>query len=121
MQAFVLDLDPHNTPLATTSRATGDVPVRCSFCGISSIVPYSKKPRQTPVEIAIVFGAGRLGDVEQAGTILLASKRFRAVVTEKQLTGIEFYDPVGFKIQTKKKQASRILDECKNILMYQVI
>jgi hypothetical protein len=76
---------------------------------------------KVPVEILIKDVVDELDDIEQASTVLMASKQFRDTVTSAGLTGIEFYPPLGYVLRGKNKLFERMLRQCREEKNFEII
>ncbi len=73
-------------PFSTTDRHMGAKIVDCPVCGTRGMIGKNKLGR-VPVEIVIRDIVDELDDIEQAGTVLLGSRKFREAVAAGGLTG----------------------------------
>jgi hypothetical protein len=105
-------------PLETTDAHPGCVIVNCAACGTRGIEPHSTCGR-IPVEL-LVRDAAYVDDIEQASTTLLFSRTFRDAVTAAGLTGIEFYDPVGYKLKRDTPKFQEVLRQIREEFQFQV-
>lgn len=106
-------------PLDTTEAHPGCVIVKCADCGVTGIMPH-RKGGKVPIELAI-YDVTYLDDIEQAFTTLLASKKFQESASSNYLTGIEFYQPLGYQLRTKKKGADEMIRKCRDEFQFQAI
>jgi len=107
-------------PLTTTDRNVGAKIIDCPVCGTRGMIGKNKLGR-VPVEIVIKDVADELDDIEQASTVLLASRKFREAVARVRLTGMEFYPPVGYECTGSNKQFQRTLRLCREEKAFEVM
>jgi len=122
MEFYLLDRLPGKdgrVPLSTTEEHSGDIVVDCASCGTRGILPKCMCGK-LPVDI-LVKDVGFLEDIEQAATVLLASRKFRQAVASAGLTGIEFYPPLGYRSPSKNQEFRRMIRRCREELQYAVI
>ena len=106
-------------PLETTDAHPGIVLVNCPACGTRGIMPAVRTSR-LPVEI-LVRDVAYLDDLEQASSTFLASRRMREAITSAGLTGIEFYDPVGYKVKRDTPKFQEVLRQARDVFQFQVV
>ncbi len=122
MKFFLLKRRPRESrkvPFTTSAEHRGDVAVNCAECGAIGLIPKSLLG-EVPVEI-VVKDIAPLEDIEQAGSVLLASVRFREAVERGGLVGISFYDPVGYKTKGRRKGLDALVAHAQSELHLQVM
>ena len=107
-------------PFSTTDRHMGAKIVDCPVCGTRGMIGKNKLGR-VPVEIVIRDIVDELDDIEQAGTVLLGSRKFREAVAAGGLTGIEFYPPVGYQTVGKNKLFQNMVRKSRDEKAFEVI
>jgi len=105
--------------LGTTDLYPGYRIINCPVCGTRGLLPHSLCGK-IPVEL-LVREAGYLDDIEQASTTMLFSKKVRDAVTSAELTGIEFYDPVGYRLKRDTPKFEQTLRQARDELQLKVI
>lgn len=106
-------------PFGPVEENLGCVVIRCAHCGVVGAVPHLKGGK-VPLEIGI-YDVCYLDDIEQPFTRLVVSKKFRDAVAGNRLTGIEFYQPVGYVIKTTKKGADEMIRKCRDEFQFEAI
>ena len=122
MKFYILRRTPrrdNKIPLETTDDYPGSVLVNCPACGAIGIMPASNTGR-LPVEI-LVRDVGYLDDLEQASSTFLASRKMREAITSAGLTGIEFYDLVGYKLKRDTHKLQEVLRQARDVFQFQVL
>jgi hypothetical protein len=107
-------------PFSTTDEYMGCKLVNCSVCGTRGMIGKNQLGK-VPVELLVKDVVDKLDDIEQASTVLLASRKFRDTVADAGLTGIEFYPVVGYQSKGKNKLFQEMVRRCRDEADYQVI
>jgi len=106
-------------PLDASDKHPGCVLVNCESCDTHGVWPKNKADR---VDIEVVIrDVAHLDDIEQAFTTLLGSQTVQEVVNHNNLTGMEFYSPLGYSIDTTKQGAEQMVAQCRDELRFQVM
>ena len=122
VKCYLLKLSPrrdNKIPLETTDAYPGVVLVNCPACGTRGIMPAVRTPK-LPVEI-LVRDTAYLDDIELAGSTELASRKVREAITSAGLTGIEFSEPVGYKLKRDTPKFQEVLRQARDVLQFQVV
>lgn len=121
MRFYILWRTPrrdNKIPLTTTDQHPGVVIVNCPACGTRGLMP-AVRTGKLQVEL-LVRDAAYLDDIEQAGSTGLASRKFREAVASAGLTGIEFYDPVGYKLKRDTPRYQEVMRQARDVFQFQV-
>ena len=107
-------------PFTTSDAYSGCEIVDCAICGTRGMVGKYKLGK-VPVEIIVKDVVDELDDIESASTVLLASSKFREVVTSACLTGIKFYPPLAYVARNDDKRFEEMLRKCQERKKYEII
>lgn len=122
MKFYLLDRPPRSdgrVPLDASDEYPGCIIVNCKSCGVTGALPHGKGGK---VQIEIVINdVAYLDDIEQAFTTLLVSNRFREYSASRHLTGIEFYEPVGYQCRTKMAGSDEMIRRCRQEYKFNAI
>lgn len=106
-------------PLTTTNKHRGCLIVNCPVCKTRGLLGKNRIGK-VDVEI-LVRDIAPLEDIEQASTVLLASKKFRDAICSAGLTGVEFYPPVGYITNGRMPRYHEVIRQCKKDIQFKII
>ena len=109
----------HTFPFDVTDAHPGCVLFNCPVCETQGVWPKARSER-TDIEIRI-RDVGVLEDIEQVFTSFIVSKKFVRACQSAKLSGIEFYRPLRYLVDTNRSGADELVLRCQNEMKYRAI